>query len=39
MWVRGNAEVGQSGKIDDRLNYLMFGARFHIGKAKAVGAQ
>lgn len=39
LWVKGNAEVGQSGKIDDRLNYLMFGARFHIGKAKAAGAQ
>jgi hypothetical protein len=39
LWVKGNAEVGQSGSIDDRLNYLMFGARFHIGKAKAVGGQ
>jgi hypothetical protein len=37
-WLKGNAEVGESGRIDDRLNYLLFGARIRIGRATAVGA-
>jgi hypothetical protein len=29
--VAGNAEVGSTGRIDDRLSYLLFGARLRIG--------
>jgi hypothetical protein len=30
--VKGNAEVGTTGSIDDRLTYLLFGARLRIGR-------
>lgn len=29
--VKGDAEVGSSGSIDDRLGYLLFGARIRLG--------
>jgi hypothetical protein len=30
--VKGDAEVGSTGRLDDRLNYLLFGARLRIGR-------